>query len=48
MPQVPLLEASGAAAVRRPLVAAQVLSLPARDAVDLSGRTGNAPGRLAW
>jgi predicted RNA-binding Zn ribbon-like protein len=38
MPPVPLLEASGNAAVRRPLVAAQVLSLLARDAVDLFAR----------
>lgn len=35
VPPVPQLEASGAAAVHRPLVAAQVLSLLARDAVDL-------------
>jgi predicted RNA-binding Zn ribbon-like protein len=35
MPPVPLLEATGAAAVRRPLAASQVLSLLARDAVDL-------------
>jgi predicted RNA-binding Zn ribbon-like protein len=35
MPPVLQLEASGACAVRRPLVAAQVLSLLARDAVDL-------------
>jgi predicted RNA-binding Zn ribbon-like protein len=34
-PPVPLLEASGGAAVRRPLTASQVLSLLARDAVDL-------------
>ena len=35
MPPVPLLAVSGVAAVRRPLVASQVLSLLARDAVDL-------------
>ncbi|SRR6266566_1062174 len=34
-PPVPLLEASGTAAVRRPLMSSQVLSLLARDAVDL-------------
>ena len=35
MPPVPLLAVFGVAAVRRPLVASQVLSLLARDAVDL-------------
>jgi predicted RNA-binding Zn ribbon-like protein len=34
-PPVPVLQASGATAVRRPLTASQVLSLLARDAVDL-------------
>jgi predicted RNA-binding Zn ribbon-like protein len=34
-PPVPLLEASGTVAVRRPLMSSQVLSLLARDAVDL-------------
>ncbi len=34
-PPVPLLEASGTATVRRPLMSAQVLALLARDAVDL-------------
>ncbi len=34
-PPVPVLEASGAASVRRPLMASQVLSELARDAVDL-------------
>jgi len=34
-PPVPLLEASGTATVRRPLMSSQVLSLLARDAVDL-------------
>jgi predicted RNA-binding Zn ribbon-like protein len=35
MPPVPQLEATGAAAVRRPLAASQVLSQLARNAVDL-------------
>ena len=35
VPPVPVLEASGAAAVRRPLMSWQVLSMLARDAVDL-------------
>jgi predicted RNA-binding Zn ribbon-like protein len=34
-PPVPVLEVSGAAVVRRPLVSSQVLSMLARDAVDL-------------
>jgi predicted RNA-binding Zn ribbon-like protein len=34
-PPVPLLEASGESSVRRPLTASQVLSMLARDAVDL-------------
>ena len=34
-PPVPLLEAAGTVAVRRPVMSAQVLSLLARDAVDL-------------
>jgi predicted RNA-binding Zn ribbon-like protein len=44
MPPVPLLEASGTAAMRRPLVASQVLSLLARDAVDLLA--GPLAGRI--
>ena len=44
MPPVPQLEASGACAVNRPLVAAQVLSLLARDAVDLFA--GPLAGRI--
>jgi predicted RNA-binding Zn ribbon-like protein len=35
MPPIPLLEISGGSAVARPLTASQVLSLLARDAVDL-------------
>jgi predicted RNA-binding Zn ribbon-like protein len=35
MPPIPVLEASGAATVRRPLTSTQVLSALARDAVDL-------------
>jgi predicted RNA-binding Zn ribbon-like protein len=44
MPPIPLLEVSGAAAVRRPLAASQVLSLLARDAVDLFA--GPLAGRI--
>ena len=39
MPPVPLLEVSGGSAVGRPLTASQVLSLLARDAVDLFAGT---------
>jgi predicted RNA-binding Zn ribbon-like protein len=34
-PPTPVLDSSGAAAVRRPLIASQVLSMLARDAIDL-------------